>query len=190
MFWFWIWLSKNCRLHDVSHQKSLSDRRCLIKIPQFFIQQKCFHIFYGRMSQQVFQVLLTTTSFSSVLSCEDLLISSFHRSANMWIFIYLKSLETVFFRTEQRKISFNSSFSTDSDCDENIAFNFYPQGARQSPRKGTCIHVVNKHNLCIRLRLSLTAMVTTATSIHLNKHGKFLIQERSQLSATKAIFGV
>ena len=38
-----------------------------------------------------FQVLLTTTSFSSVLSCEDLLISSFHRSANMWIFIYLKS---------------------------------------------------------------------------------------------------
>ena len=33
-----------------------------------------------------FQVLLTTTSFSSVLSCEDLLISSFHRSANMWIF--------------------------------------------------------------------------------------------------------
>ena len=30
-----------------------------------------------------FQVLLTTTSFSSVLSCEDLLISSFHRSANM-----------------------------------------------------------------------------------------------------------
>ena len=36
-----------------------------------------------------FQVLLTTTSFSSVLSCEDLLISSFHRSANMWIFIYL-----------------------------------------------------------------------------------------------------
>ena len=35
---------------------------------------------------------LTTTRFSSVLSCEDLLISSFHRSANMWIFIYLKSL--------------------------------------------------------------------------------------------------
>lgn len=84
--------------------------------------------------------------------------------------------ETVFFRTEQRKISFNSSFSTDSDWDENIAFNFYPQGARQSPRKGTCIHVVNKHNLCIRLRLSLAAMVTTANSIHLNKHGKFLIQ--------------
>ena len=39
-----------------------------------------------------FQVLFTTTRFSSVLSCEDLLISSFHRSANMWIFIYLKSL--------------------------------------------------------------------------------------------------
>ena len=38
-----------------------------------------------------FQVLFTTTRFSSVLSCEDLLISSFHRSANMWIFIYLKS---------------------------------------------------------------------------------------------------
>lgn len=32
--------------------RNLSDRRCLIKIPQFFIQQKCFHIFYGRMSQQ------------------------------------------------------------------------------------------------------------------------------------------
>ena len=38
-----------------------------------------------------FQVLFTTTRFSSVLSCEGLLISSFHRSANMWIFIYLKS---------------------------------------------------------------------------------------------------
>ena len=35
--------------------------------------------------------LFTTTRFSSVHSCEDLLISSFHRSANMWIFIYLKS---------------------------------------------------------------------------------------------------
>lgn len=150
MFWFWIWRSKKCRLHDVSHQKSLSDRRFLIKIPQFFIQQKCFHIFYGRMLAK-----------------------------------------TLFFRTEQRRLVL-IFFSTDSDhdCDENIAFNCYPQGARQSPRKGTCIHVVNKHNLCIRLRLSLTAMVTTATSIHLNKHGKFLIQERSQLSATKAIFGV
>ena len=30
-------------------------------------------------------------SFSSVLSCEDLIISSLHRCANMWIFIYLKS---------------------------------------------------------------------------------------------------
>ena len=38
-----------------------------------------------------FQVLFTTTRFSSVLSCEDLLISSLHRSANIWIFIYLKS---------------------------------------------------------------------------------------------------
>ena len=38
----------------------------------------------------IFQVLFTTTRFSSVLSCEDLLISSFHRSANIWIFIYLK----------------------------------------------------------------------------------------------------
>ena len=32
-----------------------------------------------------FQVLFTTTRFSSVHSCEDLLISSFHRSANMWV---------------------------------------------------------------------------------------------------------
>ena len=40
---------------------------------------------------EFFQVLFTTTRFSSVLSCEDPLISSFHRSANMWIFIYLKS---------------------------------------------------------------------------------------------------
>ena len=31
----------------------------------------------------LFQVLFTTTSFSSVLSCEDPLISSLHRSANM-----------------------------------------------------------------------------------------------------------
>ena len=31
----------------------------------------------------IFQVLFTTTRFSSVLSCEDLLISSLHRSANI-----------------------------------------------------------------------------------------------------------
>ena len=30
-----------------------------------------------------FQVLFTTTHFSSVLSCEDLLISSLHHSANI-----------------------------------------------------------------------------------------------------------
>ena len=36
-----------------------------------------------KKKKNFFQVLLTTTSFSSVLSCEDLLISSFHRSANM-----------------------------------------------------------------------------------------------------------
>ena len=39
-----------------------------------------------------FQVLLTTTSFSSVLSCEDLLISSLHRSAIMWNFHISKIL--------------------------------------------------------------------------------------------------
>ena len=44
-----------------------------------------------RTGLNFFQVLFTTTRSSSVLSCEDLLISSFHRSANMWIFIYLKS---------------------------------------------------------------------------------------------------
>ena len=33
----------------------------------------------------VFQVLFSTTRFSSVLSCEDLLISFLHRSANIWI---------------------------------------------------------------------------------------------------------
>ena len=38
-----------------------------------------------------FQVLFTTTRFSSVLSYKDLLISSLHHSANIWIFIYLKS---------------------------------------------------------------------------------------------------
>ena len=31
-----------------------------------------------------FQVLFSTTRFSSVLSCEELLISSLHRGANMW----------------------------------------------------------------------------------------------------------
>ena len=39
-----------------------------------------------------FQVLFTTTHFSSVLSCEDLLISSFHCSANMWNFHISKIL--------------------------------------------------------------------------------------------------
>ena len=43
-----------------------------------------------RAWKNFFQVLFTTTRFSSVLSCEDLLISSLHRSANIWIFIYLK----------------------------------------------------------------------------------------------------
>ena len=44
-----------------------------------------------RTGLNFFQVLFTTTRFSSVLSCEDLLISSLHRSANIRIFIYLKS---------------------------------------------------------------------------------------------------
>ena len=48
------------------------------------------HGFKSRTDLNFFQVLFTTTRFSSVLSCEDLLISSFHRGANMWIFIYLK----------------------------------------------------------------------------------------------------
>ena len=41
------------------------------------------HGFKSRTGLNFFQVLFTTTSFSSVLSCEDLLISSLHRSANM-----------------------------------------------------------------------------------------------------------
>ena len=49
------------------------------------------HGFKSRTGLNFFQVLFTTTRFSSVLSCEDLLISSLHRSANIWIFIYLKS---------------------------------------------------------------------------------------------------
>ena len=35
------------------------------------------------------QVLFTTTRFSSFLSCEDLLTSSFHRSANIVKFSYI-----------------------------------------------------------------------------------------------------
>ena len=49
--------------------------------------------FKSRTGLNFFHVLFTTTSFSSVLSCEDLLISSLHRSANMWIFIYLNVLK-------------------------------------------------------------------------------------------------
>ena len=52
---------------------------------------------YNNNFKVFFQVLFTTTSFSSVLSCEDLLISSLHRSANMWIFIYLNSSFTWMF---------------------------------------------------------------------------------------------
>ena len=37
-------------------------------------------------------VLFSTTRSSSVLSCEDLLHSFLHHSANIWVFIYLKSL--------------------------------------------------------------------------------------------------
>ena len=44
-------------------------------------QRSWVHIPYGP-EIYFFQVLFTTTSFSSVLSCEDLLISSLHRSAN------------------------------------------------------------------------------------------------------------
>ena len=39
-----------------------------------------FQIPYG---PEFFQVLFSTTRFSNVLSCEDLLISSLHRSANI-----------------------------------------------------------------------------------------------------------
>ena len=46
------------------------------------------HGFKSRTGLNFFQVLFTTTSFSSVLSCEDLLISSLHRSANMWVLWY------------------------------------------------------------------------------------------------------
>ena len=46
---------------------------------------------------------------NSVLSCKDLLISSFHRSANMWIFIYLKSSFTwMFIWTQFIEIFFRS----------------------------------------------------------------------------------
>ena len=46
---------------------------------------------YLPISWCLFQIVRVqvSISFSSVLSCEDLLISSFHHSANMWIFIYL-----------------------------------------------------------------------------------------------------
>ena len=49
-----------------------------------------FRYMYG-YGPKFFQVLFTTTRVSSVLSCEDLLISSLHGSANIWVFIYLKS---------------------------------------------------------------------------------------------------
>ena len=39
------------------------------------------HGFNSRTGLNFFQVLFTTNRFSSVLSCEDLLISSLHRSA-------------------------------------------------------------------------------------------------------------
>ena len=47
------------------------------------------HGFKSRTGLNFFQVLFLTTRFSSVLSCEDVLISSLHRSANIWIsYIY------------------------------------------------------------------------------------------------------
>ena len=58
------------------------------------------HGFKSRTGLNFFQVLFTTTRFISVLSCKDPLISSFHRSANMWIFIYLKSLKTIPFDSQ------------------------------------------------------------------------------------------
>ena len=48
--------------------------------------------FKSRTGLNFFQVLFTTTRFSSVLSCEDLLISSLHRSAIMWNFHISKIL--------------------------------------------------------------------------------------------------
>ena len=47
------------------------------------------HIFALRYGPEFFQILFTTTRLSSAFSCEDLLISSLHRSANIWTFIYL-----------------------------------------------------------------------------------------------------
>ena len=43
------------------------------------------HGFKSRTGLNFFQVLFSTTRFRSVLSCEDLLISSLHRNANIWI---------------------------------------------------------------------------------------------------------
>ena len=50
---------------------------------QINIQVNDGHGFKSRTGPNFFQVLFTTTHFSSVLSCEDLLISSLHRSANI-----------------------------------------------------------------------------------------------------------
>ena len=55
------------------------------------------HGFKSRAGLNLFRVLFTTTRFSSVLCCEDLLISCLHRSANIWVFIYLKSSSTWMF---------------------------------------------------------------------------------------------
>ena len=93
------------------------------------------HGFKSRTGLNFFQVLFTTTRFSSVLSCEDLLISSLHRSANIWIFIYLKSEYYVvhifplghhefalvgftLFRRSLRSVSSSFFFRSSSDLNE------------------------------------------------------------------------
>ena len=64
------------------------------------------HGFKSRTGLNFFQVLFTTTRFSSVLSCEDLLISSLHRSANMWNFHISKICNVVCLHMRRSRIVF------------------------------------------------------------------------------------
>ena len=90
VWWCWIKFENG----QIFVETFLDVVRCSVRLASSFTT--C-HNTIQQFFEFFFQVLFTTTRFSSVLSCEDLLISSLHRSANIWIFMYLKSSFTLMF---------------------------------------------------------------------------------------------
>ena len=90
------------------------------------------HGFKSRTGLNFFQVLFSTTRFSSVLSCEDLLISSIHRSANIWISYFKSRTGLNFFQVLFKTTRFSSVLSCEDLLISGIKSWFNSNWIRQS----------------------------------------------------------